>query len=95
MIIGGGMAFTFPKVLHGTEIGMSLYDEEIMAKTKEKGVEIVLPVDCVGSSEFGESAGIKMADLSSSVPEGCMSLACGPRSTAKNAEAIAKSKTII
>lgn len=27
MIIGGGMAFTFDKVLNGTEIGASLYDE--------------------------------------------------------------------
>merc|ERR1719471_2383558 len=61
MIIGGGMAFTFLKVLHGAEIGSSLYDEEgakivkeIMDKAKEKGVEIVLPVDFVCSSEFGE-----------------------------------------
>jgi len=28
MIIGGGMAFTFLKVIHGTEISKSLYDEE-------------------------------------------------------------------
>jgi len=28
MIIGGGMAFTFNKVLNGTQIGASLYDEE-------------------------------------------------------------------
>jgi len=28
MIIGGGMAFTFNKVLNGTSIGKSLYDEE-------------------------------------------------------------------
>lgn len=28
MIIGGGMAFTFDKVLNGTNIGSSLYDEE-------------------------------------------------------------------
>lgn len=27
MIIGGGMAFTFDKVLNGTNIGSSLYDE--------------------------------------------------------------------
>merc|ERR1712038_1534581 len=43
MIIGGGMAFTFLKVIHGTEISKSLYDEEgakivgeIMEKAKEK-----------------------------------------------------------
>jgi len=28
MIIGGGMAFTFNKVLNNTKIGKSLYDEE-------------------------------------------------------------------
>jgi phosphoglycerate kinase len=28
MIIGGGMAFTFNKVIHHTNIGKSLYDEE-------------------------------------------------------------------
>ncbi len=28
MIIGGGMAYTFAKVLHGTEIGDSLFDAE-------------------------------------------------------------------
>lgn len=54
MIIGGGMAFTFQKVLTGMKIGNSLYDEEgakivpeIIKKAKAKGVEIVLPVDFV------------------------------------------------
>ena len=28
MSIGGGMAFTFNKVINGTKIGASLYDEE-------------------------------------------------------------------
>ena len=28
MIIGGGMAFTFNKVINGTKIGASLYDPE-------------------------------------------------------------------
>merc|ERR1719450_2103749 len=68
MIVGGGMAFTFLKVVEGVEIGKSLYDEEgakivkdIMDKAKEKGVEIVLPVDFVCSSEFGEGGEIKTA----------------------------------
>merc|ERR1711874_805127 len=52
MIIGGGMAFTFLKVVDGMAIGASLYDEEgakivpdIMEKAKKLGVEIILPVD--------------------------------------------------
>merc|ERR1719476_1207798 len=96
------MAFTFLKVIHGLEIGKSLYDEEgskivkeIMEKAKEKGVEIVLPVDFVCSSEFGEGGEIKNATLADGVPAGFMGLDCGPESIAKNAAAIAKSKTIV
>ena len=77
MIIGGGMAYTFLKVLHGMPIGSSLFDKEgasivpeIMAKAKEKGVEIVLPVDFVTSSKFGEDGTIGTATLASGVPEG-------------------------
>merc|ERR1740121_3487977 len=96
------MAFTFIKVLNGTEIGGSLYDEEgakivpeIMEKAKAKGVEIVLPVDFVCSSKFGEDGEIQAATLASGIPDGFMGLDCGPESVAKNAAAIAKSKTII
>ena len=52
IIVCGGMAFTFLKVNDGMSIGSSLYDDEgakivpdIMSKAKEKGVEIILPVD--------------------------------------------------
>ena len=30
MVVGGGMAFTFKKVLDGMAIGSSLYDEEVL-----------------------------------------------------------------
>merc|ERR1711933_91375 len=79
MIIGGGMAFTFIKVLNGVDIGSSLYDEEgakivpeIMEKAKAKGVEIILPCDFTISSKFGEDGEIKSADMSGGVPEGFM-----------------------
>merc|ERR1711953_1656670 len=61
MIIGGGMAYTFLKVNDGMSIGTSLYDEEgakivpeIMEKAKKLNVEIILPIDFVISSKFGE-----------------------------------------
>lgn len=102
MIIGGGMAFTFLKVLNGIEIGNSLYDEEgskivkeIMEKAKAKGVEIILPEDFVCSTKFGEDGEITTADMSTGVKPGSMGLDCGPKSIAKNAAAVAKSKTII
>jgi len=63
MIIGGGMAFTFDKVLNGTEIGASLWDEEgakmvpdIMKKAEEKGVKIHLPSDYICADKFAGDA---------------------------------------
>merc|ERR1712228_417083 len=66
IIVGGGMAYSFLKVNDGMTIGSSLYDEEgakivpdIMEKAKAKGVEIILPVDFVLSSKFGEDGEVK------------------------------------
>ena len=102
MIIGGGMAYTFLKVNDGMAIGSSLYDEEgakivpeIMKIAKEKGVEIVLPVDFVCSTKFGEDGEIKQSTKAEGVPEGFMGLDCGPESIKLNAAAINASKTII
>merc|ERR1711979_164362 len=102
MIIGGGMAYTFLKVSDKMEIGTSLYDREgakivpdIMEKAKKLGVEIVLPVDFVISSKFGEDGEIKEATKESGIPEGFMGLDCGPKSIESNAKAVMESKTII
>merc|ERR1712232_143936 len=74
MIIGGGMAFTFLKVIDKVNIGSSLFDEEgakiveeIVAKAKEKNVEIILPVDFVVSSKFGEDGEIKTVDKAAGI----------------------------
>merc|ERR1740121_1256419 len=102
LIIGGGMAFTFLKVNDGMSVGSSLYDEEgaktvadIMAKAKEKNVEIILPVDFIISSKFGEDGEIKEATKEEGIPDGFMGLDCGPKSIVLNAEAVRASKTII
>jgi len=102
LIIGGGMAFTFLKVNDGMNIGSSLYDEDgaklvpdIMTKAKEKGVEIILPVDFVASSKFGEDGEIKEVTKEDGVPDGFLGLDCGPKSIALNSAAVAASKTII
>merc|ERR1719450_1932131 len=96
------MAFTFLKVNDGMSIGGSLYDEEgakivpdIMKKAKEKGVEIILPVDFTISSKFGEDGEIKEATKADGIPDGFMGLDCGPASMKMNAEAVASSKTIL
>jgi len=63
MIIGGGMAFTFENVLHGTEIGKSLFDKEgakivnqIMDKAKKNSVKIYLPKDWVVAEKYAKDA---------------------------------------
>merc|ERR1719316_2057225 len=102
LIIGGGMAFTFLKVIDGMSIGSSLYDDEgaktvpnIMAKAKEKGVEIILPVDFTVSSEFGENGEVKAATKEEGIPDGFLGLDCGPKTNELNKAAVMASKTII
>jgi len=102
IIVGGGMAYTFLKVNDGMSIGTSLYDEEgakvvpdIMAKAKEKKVEICLPVDFTISNKFGEDGEIKTATKEDGIPDGFMGLDCGEESMKLNAKMVAKAKTII
>merc|ERR1712182_113989 len=101
MIVGGGMAFTFAKVLHGANIGGSLFDEEgakivpeIMEAAKAANVEMIFPMDFTVSSKFGEDGEIKEGvTLEEGVPDGFMGLDCGPLSNEKNKAAIMESKT--
>merc|ERR1719353_1698074 len=68
---------------------------EIMAKAKEKNVEIILPVDFVTSFKFGEDGTIETATKEGGIKDGMMGLDCGPESIKRNAAAIMASKTII
>jgi len=102
IIIGGGMAYTFLKVRDGMNIGTSLYDEDgakivpdIIEKAKRLGVEIILPVDFVISSKFGEDGEIKAATKEEGISDGFMGLDCGPKSNEMNTAAVAAAKTII
>merc|ERR1712060_125699 len=87
MIVGGGMAYTFLKVSDSMSIGTSLYDEKgaeivpkIMEKAKELGVEIILPVDFVISSKFGEDGEVKEGTTETGISDGFMALDCGAKS---------------
>ncbi|MFD5587084.1 phosphoglycerate kinase [Streptomyces sp. NPDC127063] len=58
LLIGGGMAYTFLKA-QGHEVGISLLQEdqvpvvkEYMERAEKNGVELVLPVDVLVSTEF-------------------------------------------
>ncbi|XP_030294027.1 phosphoglycerate kinase 1 [Sparus aurata] len=102
MIIGGGMAFTFLKVLNNMEIGTSLYDEEgagivkeLMAKAEKNGVKITLPVDFVTADKFDENAKTGTATVAAGIPAGWMGLDCGPESSKAYGEAVLRAKQIV
>ncbi|XP_017399723.1 phosphoglycerate kinase 1-like [Cebus imitator] len=102
MIIGGGMAFTFLKVLNNMEIGTSLFDEEgakivkdLMSKAEKNGVKVTLPVDFVTADNFDENAKTGQATVASGIPAGWMGLHCGPESSKKYAEAVTQAKQIV
>ncbi len=102
IIIGGGMAYTFKKVLNGMEIGDSLFDPEgakivaeLTEKAKARGVSIILPVDYVCADKFDPNAATRPADDSTGIPKGWMGLDAGPKSIALYGEAILHAKTIV
>ena len=102
IIIGGGMAFTFKKVLNNLAIGASLFDAEgakivpeLMKKAADKGKTILLPVDYVTADKFAADAKVGAADDSTGIPEGWLGLDVGPKSNEIFVKAILESKTIV
>jgi phosphoglycerate kinase len=102
IIIGGGMTFTFKKVLEGMEIGESLFDPEgakivgeLMDKAEEKRVKIHLPVDFVCGDKFDANAQTRAVDDKEGIPKGWIGLDVGPKSRKLFADVIARAKTII
>jgi len=104
MIIGGGMAFTFLKVMHNMNIGSSLYDEEgakivtdIVAKAKAKNVALHLPTDFVTADAFSADATVGYATVSggAGIPGGWMGLDIGPDTSVAFAKAVSNARTIV
>lgn len=102
MIIVGGMAFTFLKVLKGMPIGSSLFDsdgattvQDMMAKAKTKGVKMHLPVDFVTGDSFSETAKVDKATVEGGIPDGFMGLDCGEESMKLFREPLERAKIII
>ena len=100
ILIGGGMSYTFFKA-QGYEIGKSLLDEEcievskeILAKAKEAGVEMLLPVDTVCTDDFEANNVIEVYD-SDKIPADMMGMDIGPKTIALYKDVIAKAKTIV
>ncbi|MEO7412840.1 MAG: phosphoglycerate kinase [Opitutaceae bacterium] len=102
IIIGGGMAYTFKKVINGMQIGDSLFDaegakivQELSDQAKAKGVKLIFPVDYVCADKFDPNANTQPATDASGIPAGWQGLDAGPESRELYREAILRAKTII
>ncbi|WP_409559807.1 phosphoglycerate kinase [Hyphomicrobium sp. MC8b] len=100
LIIGGGMANTFLQA-SGVMVGKSLAEPEfhatardIMTEAKQKGCEIILPVDAVIAREFKEGAANEVVSVDE-VPFDAMILDVGPKSVARTTDVLAASKTLL
>jgi phosphoglycerate kinase len=100
IIIGGGMSYTFYKA-QGGQIGQSLCEDErletcreILAKAKEKGVHIHLPVDSTIADRFAADAETAVCS-SNQIPDGWMGLDIGTEAVATFREVLLESKTIL
>ena len=100
LIIGGGMAYTF-FAAQGHGVGTSLLEKdrietakETLAKAKEKGVELLLPVDTVVAKEFAKDAEHKTVP-SSGIEDDYMGLDIGEKTREIFSDAIKTAKTVI
>ena len=104
LIIGGGMAFTFAAA-KGYGVGNSLLDEtkldycrDMMAKAKEKGVNLLLPVDTAIAKSFPNpiDAPIDVEYVPvDKIPADMEGLDIGPESAKLFADAVLSAKTVV
>ncbi|MGJ0906779.1 phosphoglycerate kinase [Clostridium botulinum] len=100
LIIGGGMGYTFLKS-QGYTVGDSLLEEdkveyakEMINKAKEKGVNLLLPVDITIADKFDKDAKPIITE-DQNVGEGYMGLDIGPKTAKMYSDAIKTAKTVI
>lgn len=100
LIIGGGMSYTFSKA-QGGSIGQSLLEAdkqdltlELVQKAKEKGVNLVLPVDTVIADKFSNDADRKVV-AAGQIPDDWQGLDIGPETAKIFSEIIKNSKTVL
>lgn len=104
LIIGGGMAYTF-LAAKGYGVGTSLLDPEkieycadMLKKAEEKGVKLLLPVDCVIADHFPDPIDApietKVVDADK-IPDGWMGMDIGPKTAELFAAAVKEAKTVV
>ncbi len=104
LIIGGGMSYTF-LAAKGYGIGTSLFDAEkvdyckdMLARAEQKGVKILLPVDCKITASFPDpiDAPIDVEVVAAdAIPDDKMSLDIGPATAELFANEVKNAKTVV
>ena len=104
LIIGGGMAYTF-LAAKGYNVGKSLLDsekidycKEMLKKAEEKGVKILLPVDCVVAEAFPDPIDAEIpveTCAADQIPSEKMGLDIGEKTADLFAEAVKSAKTVV
>lgn len=100
LIIGGGMANTFLQSM-GRMTGQSITEpefhstaREIMAEAKDKGCEIILPLDAVVADAFAEGLATRIVSIQA-VPFDKMILDVGPETIAHVNKVLEGCKTVL
>ena len=104
LIIGGGMAYTF-LAAKGYGVGTSLLDNEkidyckdMLKKAEEKGVKILLPIDCTIAKDFPDPIDapidVQVVDADK-IPADHMSLDIGTKTAQMYADAVKSAKTVV
>ncbi|CAM3542723.1 phosphoglycerate kinase [Brevibacillus invocatus] len=100
LIIGGGMANTFLKA-QGYAIGSSLCEDDklelartLMEQAKERGVQLLMPIDVVIADRFAADAQKQTVSIDA-IPDGWMALDIGPKTVAAYHRVIVDSKTVV
>ena len=106
IIIGGGMAYTFRKLVQGITLGKSLYKPEwepiaqaALDKAKARGVKLLIPVDAMITDAFDFDAktvgATRYTAVNENIPDGWEGVDIGPESVKLFSAEIAKAKTVI
>jgi phosphoglycerate kinase len=100
LILGGGMSYTFMKAL-GEEVGLSLlepdyleYALQMMDKAKEKGVNLLIPIDTVVSKTFSNEGEFKTVNRGE-IEADWEGLDIGEKTRELYADAIKDAKTVV
>ncbi len=100
ILIGGGMAFPFIKYLGG-KIGSSLCQSEelvvvesFLKKAQKSNTKIILPIDCVVTTNIEKRADIKVLDINC-IPQNYIGVDIGSKTIELFSNIIMSSKTIM